>query len=156
VKTLIRLTILAVLFAFAPRARAAGEITGTVAGYVYDPTGAALSEVPLTITGTNLQQPQSRTTGDDGRYQFGLLPPGEDYAITVEVPGFTPIKQENIVVRLGQTTPVDIHLQVMTETGTQAQTFEIVEKVNPVMNPDSAQSVAVINAEKAAMTPIFH
>ena len=145
---------LALLFA-ASRARAAGEITGAVAGYVYDPTGAALSEVPLTISGTSLQQPQSRTTGDDGRFEFNLLPPGEDYVIEVEVPGFTPIKQENIVVRLGQTTPVDVRLQVMTEQGA-AQTFEIVEKVNPVMNPDSAQSVAVINAEKAAMTPIFH
>src|SRR5205807_2181571 len=32
----------------------------------------------------------------------------------------------------------------------------IVEKSNPVMNPDSAQTVAVITAEKAAQTPIFH
>ena len=155
-KTFQKLLIALALLLAASRARAAGEITGAVAGYVYDPTGAALSEVPLTIHGTNLQQPQSRTTGDDGRYDFNLLPPGEDYVLEVEVPGFTPIKQTNIVVRLGQTTPVDVHLQVMTESSATAQTFEIVEKVNPVMNPDSAQSVAVINAEKAAMTPIFH
>jgi hypothetical protein len=137
------------------RARAAGEITGSVAGYVYDPTGAALSEVPLTISGTALQGPMNRTTGDDGRYEFDLLPPGEDYVIEVNVPGFTPLRQQGIHVRLGQTTPVDINLTVLTEEAA-AQTYEIVEKSNPVMNPDSAQTVAVITAEKAAETPIFH
>src|SRR5207244_9936282 len=77
-----------------PRAgRAAGEITGRVAGYVYDPTGAALSEVPLTIHGTALQQPVSRTSGDDGRYEFENLPVGEDYVLEVNVPGFTPIRE---------------------------------------------------------------
>ena len=139
----------------ATSARAAGEITGGVAGYVYDPTGAALSEVPLTISGTALQQPQSRTTGDDGRFEFGVLPPGEDYAIEVNVPGFTPIRQQGIKVRLGQTATVDINLSVLTEAAA-AQTYEIVEKSNPVLNPDSAQTVAVITAEKAAETPIFH
>jgi hypothetical protein len=132
------------------------ELDGRVAGYVYDPTGAALSEVPLTISGTALLQPMSRTSGDDGRYEFDLLPPGEDYVIEVNVPGFTPIRETGIKVRLGQTTASDIHLSVLTEGAASAQTYEIVEKVNPVMNPDSAQAVAVITAEKAAMTPSFH
>ena len=138
------------------RAHAAGELTGRVAGYVYDPTGAALSEVPLTIHGTALQQPMSRTTGDEGRFEFENLPPGEDYVVEVNVPGFTPIRQTGIKVRLGQTTISDVHLTVVTEAAATAQTYEIVEKANPVLNPDSAQMVAVITSEKAAETPIFH
>lgn len=149
-----KIALVVLLLGVAGRVRAA-ELNGTVAGYVYDPTGAALSEVPLTISGPALPQPMSRTTGDDGRYEFTLLPPGEDYVIEVNVPGFTPIRQQGIKVRLGQTTTIDIHLTVLTEQAA-AQTYEIVEKANPILNPDSAQAVAVIDAEQAAEKPSFH
>jgi hypothetical protein len=153
VKNFVKILLALSLSAFA--AHAAGEITGSVSGYVYDPTGAALSEVPLTISGTALQKPIQRTTGDDGRFTFDLLPPAEDYVIEVNVPGFTPTRETGIKVRLGQTTVSDVRLTILTEAAA-AQTYNIVEKVNPVMNPDSAQSVAVITAEKAAQTPLFH
>ena len=92
-----RLSLLTLLL-LAPAGARAAEIAGRVAGYVYDPTGAALSEVPLTISGSSLQQPMSRTSGDDGRYEFQNLPPGSDYTIEVEVPGFSPIKETGITV----------------------------------------------------------
>ncbi|MBS2022154.1 MAG: TonB-dependent receptor [Deltaproteobacteria bacterium] len=133
---------------------AATETTGRVEGYVYDPTGAALSEVPLTISGSAMQGQKTTTTGDDGRYGFTGLEPAEDYVVEVNVPGFTPIQLKGIKVRLGQATINDINLTVLTEQAA-AQTFQIIEKVNPVLNPDTATAVAVIDAEKAAMTPIF-
>jgi hypothetical protein len=135
-------------------ALAAGENYGRVSGYVYDPTGTPLSEVPLTISGPALQQPISRTSGEDGRFEFGQLPPGEGYALEVKVEGFTPIKKTGIIIRLGQTTPVDVKLEVLTETQAVA-TYEIVEKVNPIINPDSAQTGAVVTSEKVASIPVF-
>lgn len=153
-KTRNLLGLLALAALCAGRARAS-EITGRVAGYVYDPTGAALSEVPLTLSGPALQQPMSRTTGDDGRYEFANVPPGGNYVIEVSVPGFSPIKETGIAVVLGQTTPLDVKLTVMTEENAAA-TYEIHEKVNPLLNPDSAESVNVITAEKAAESPVFH
>jgi Carboxypeptidase regulatory-like domain len=146
---------LALALAFAPRAHAIGEITGRIAGYVFDPTGAALSEVPLTLTGSQLAVAIERSTGDEGKFEFDNLPVGDDYVLEVNVPGFQPVRLAAVNVRLGQTTPADIHLQIQAE-GQASQTFTIIEKVNPVINPDSAQSVAVIDAEKAAQTPIFH
>jgi len=136
-------------------ALAAGENYGRVAGYVYDPTGAPLAEVPLTISGPALQRPISRTSGEDGRFEFVQLPPGEGYELEVKVEGFTPIKKTGIIVRLGQATAVDVKLEVLTETQAVA-TYEIVEKVNPILNPESAQTGAVLTAEKAASTPIFN
>ncbi|WNG32709.1 TonB-dependent receptor [Archangium violaceum] len=136
-------------------ALAAGENYGRVSGYVYDPTGTPLSEVPLTLSGPALQQPIARTSGEDGRFEFGQVPPGEGYVLEVSVEGFTPIKKTGIIVRLGQNTPVDVKLEVFTETQAVA-TYEIVEKVNPIINPDSAQTGAVLTAEKVASTPIFN
>ena len=144
-----------VSLALASPAFAAGEITGRISGYVYDPTGAPLAEVPLTLTSTSLLRPQSRSSGEDGRFEFVGLPPGEDYVLEVNVPGFVPQRRAGITVRLGQTTPLDVRLTVLTETQS-VETFQIVERVNPVLNPDSAAAVAVITAEKAAASPIFH
>jgi len=136
-------------------ALAAGENYGRVSGYVYDPTGTPLAEVPLTISGPALQQPIARTSGEDGRFEFGQVPPGEGYVLEVQVEGFAPIKKKGIIVRLGQNTPVDVKLEVLTETNAVA-TYEITEKVNPIINPDSAQTGAVMTAEKAAATPVFN
>ncbi|WP_002623816.1 TonB-dependent receptor [Cystobacter fuscus] len=136
-------------------ALAAGENYGRLSGYVYDPTGTPLSEVPLTLSGPALQQPQERSSGEDGRYEFPLVPPGEGYTLEVKVEGFTPIKLTNISVRLGQTTPVDVKLEVFTETQAVA-TYEITERVNPIINPDSAETGAVVTAEKAASTPVYN
>ncbi len=144
---------LAVVLAGAP-AWAAGEITGRLTGFVYDPTASGLGEVPLTLRGSALMKPLTRTSGDDGHYEFPLLPPGNDYVLEVDVPGFAPIRKTRIVVELGRTTSVDVKLDVMTET--TAATYEIVEKVNPIMAADSAQSTTVVTAEKASQTPVFH
>jgi hypothetical protein len=148
------LMLLALVATLPVPALAAGQNYGRLAGYVYDPTGAALAEVPLTVSGPAMQQPQSRTSGEDGRFEFDTLPPGEEYVLEVKVEGFTPIKRKGIVIRLGQTTPLDVKLEVLTETQAVA-TYEIVEKVNPIINPESAQMGAVMTAEKAEMTPIF-
>src|SRR5438309_11132787 len=110
----IRTAMMAVLAVAGP-AFAAGELFGRVGGYVYDPTGAPLAEVPLTLKGSHLLQPQQRTSGEEGRFEFPEVPPGEDYSLEVTVPGFASIRQAKILVLLGQTTPVDVHLQVFTE-----------------------------------------
>jgi len=140
--------------AFPGAALAVGETTGSVSGYVYDPTNAPLSDVPLTISGPALLAPISRVSDENGRFTFSPLPPGDGYAIEVKVPGYTPIRQTGISVRLGQTSSVDVNLTVLTETSA-AQTFQIVEKVNPIMNTESTQAATVVTAEKAAGTPQF-
>jgi hypothetical protein len=136
-------------------ALAAGENYGQISGYVYDPTGAPLSEVPLTLTGSAQQRPQTTVSGEDGRFEFALVPPGDNYAVEVKVEGFTPIKKTGITVLLGKATGVDVKLEVLTESQAVA-TYEIVTQVNPLINPDSAQTGAVLTADKASATPVFN
>jgi hypothetical protein len=149
--------VLFVLMGLVPRdGYAAGEISGRVSGYVYDPTGAPLGMVPLTLRSHALMQTLERTSDDSGKFEFPSLPPADDYLLEVNIPGFKPVKKGGIGVALGQTTPIDVHLVVGNESGQEAATFEIVEKVNPALNPDSAQTSAVVTHEKAESTPVFH
>jgi hypothetical protein len=136
-------------------ALAVGETSGRVTGYVYDPTGSALSEVPVTISGPLLMRPIHRVSRDDGRFEFDDLPPGGGYVLEVTVQGFTPIKETGISVEVGRSSTADVHLTVFTEAQ-PAETIQMVEKVNPVINPDSTSKVSVVTIEKAATTPIFN
>ena len=86
--------------------------TGSIAGTVTDPSGAAVPEITLTATSPNLIQPQSATTGRDGHYLILNLPPGK-YTISVGADkGFAKFEQDNVDVNLGKTSPGDIQLQL--------------------------------------------
>jgi hypothetical protein len=135
-------------------ARAVGEITGRLGGFVYvAATKDGLAGVTLKIRSKQLiGGEQSTTTADDGSYDFQNLPPGT-YELTANIEGFTPVRLTNIQVNAGQKAPVDIALQIGAPQ--QAETYQIIEKVNPVLNPESAVAVTTVSNEKASKTPVF-
>src|SRR6266852_250366 len=94
------------LAVFATGAMAQSSTTGSIEGIVTDPNGAAVKGATVTVTSPNLITPQTATTGDDGRYQIGALPPGK-YKIAVEASGFAKSEQDNISVNLGHTSSGD-------------------------------------------------
>ena len=94
-KGLCRTTLLA-LGLTALTAHAAGEIGGHIAGYVFDPTGSPLGEVPLTLHSKAMMQPLNRTSDETGKFEFPILPPADDYVLEVNIPGFTPVKKAGI------------------------------------------------------------
>ncbi|MGZ3460877.1 MAG: carboxypeptidase regulatory-like domain-containing protein, partial [Archangium sp.] len=139
-----------------PTTHAASDTTGRVAGWVYAPVGGgALSEVSVSLGGPKMPQPLQATTDNNGHYEFGELPVGGDYVLEVNVPGFTPIRQPGIKVLAGQTTPVDITLQQLTESAPGA-TYALVEKVSPVLNPDSAQAALTLESERVERIATTH
>ncbi len=132
---------------------AAGETTGRIAGTVFDASGAPLGLMPLTLKSAALLGPKYREAGEDGRFEFDSLPPGTDYVLSIDVAGFAPVRHSGIVVNLGRTTAIDVHLKEVTIEG---EVTEIVAKANPVMDTSSTQATTVITFEKAAQTPVFH
>lgn len=134
-------------------ARATGETTGRVSGYVSDPTGMAVWGATLTLHGPALQRPMKRQSDENGRYVFENVPVGQKYIIDIELPGFEPQKRRAINVLLGQTTAVDIQLDL--PTATAGETYEIKEQRTPAINPESARTGAEIGIEKATMLPLF-
>ena len=143
------------LLALPTRAWAIGEVTGRIGGVVtIAGTSDGLAGVQLTASSKALiGPPRTTTTTDDGSYTFQDLPPGR-YELTVRMEGFAPILQKNIIVNAGDRAPVDIHLQVQT-TPQENQTYQIIEKINPILNPDSAAAVTVIKNEQITRAPTF-
>jgi Carboxypeptidase regulatory-like domain len=52
-----------------------GQATTSVRGAVVDPSGGAVSGATVTLTNTESKIERKIATGEDGAYQFSLLPP---------------------------------------------------------------------------------
>jgi outer membrane receptor protein involved in Fe transport len=106
------LFVLAFMSLVLPAALAQTSTTGSIAGTVTDPSGAAVPDIMVTATSPNLIQPKSATTDSNGRYSMLGLPPGK-YSISVAAEkGFAKFEQNNVEVNLGRTTSGDLQLQV--------------------------------------------
>jgi hypothetical protein len=123
-RQLIPLVVLVVLsagFAFAQE-----ETTGTLFGRVLDETGAVLPGA--TVTMASEQGTRTVVTDERGRFLLPYLTPGR-YSARVELPGFAPLLQENIEVRLGQRTELVFTLRLgqVTETVTVLESSPTVD-----------------------------
>jgi hypothetical protein len=86
--------------------------TGSILVKAIDPQGAVMPGVTVTISSSVLVAgSMSAVTDAGGVNRFPSLVPGT-YAIKVELSGFQTINRENIVVLVGQTTPVDFSMKV--------------------------------------------
>ena len=94
--------------------------TGTIQGLVTDKTGAVVQGANITIVLTTTNEERNTTSDSAGRYLIPFVQPG-NYTVSVEAKGFRPAKQENIVVQVSETRPVDFKLDV----GTVSQTIEV-------------------------------
>ena len=103
--------VLFVLFGLAS-VPAFAQQTGTLSGVVKDAQGAVLPGVTVTASSPSLiGGARTAVSGDTGAYQLASMPPGS-YVVTYELTGFTTLKREAVVVRVAQTTRLDVDLAV--------------------------------------------
>ena len=102
-----------VLIAVALAAPALAQVqTGSILVKAADEQGAAMPGVSITISSPVLVAgTMTAVTDAGGVYRFPSLVPGT-YAVKTELSGFQTITRENIVVLVGQTTPVDFSMKV--------------------------------------------
>jgi Carboxypeptidase regulatory-like domain/TonB dependent receptor/TonB-dependent Receptor Plug Domain len=81
-------------------AASAQETTGTLVGRVEDGQGLIVPGVTVTAIGS--QGDRVTITDDRGAFTFPFLTPGT-YAVRAELSGFSPLMQDGVEVRLGQT-----------------------------------------------------
>ncbi len=85
--------------------------TATLQGTVQDASGAFVPDAKVTITNVNTNETVQLTTDSTGRYLRPFLPPGT-YTIAVEKEGFRTVRQENVVLNVGQNRTVNLTLEV--------------------------------------------
>jgi len=112
----VRKRIFAVLFAAFLILAASGvawsqTVQGVITGTITDPTGAVVPGATVTITNVGTNASQTATTGSDGSYRFGLVPPGA-YTVEVKAANFAVVRASGIVVEASQTVPFSVKLEL--------------------------------------------
>jgi hypothetical protein len=112
----------AFLLCFCTPVRVLGQAasTGTVAGAVIDPTGAAVAGAAVTLIDPATNDSRKTTTNDAGRYLFANVPPAT-YNVTINKTGFRVTRFSNQVVTVGSA----LTLNATMELGSVSQTVEV-------------------------------
>ena len=134
--------------ALVPASTAAQVQTGSILVRVVDEQGGAMPGVAVTITSPALVAgTASGLTDEGGVNRFPSLPPGT-YSVKVDLQGFQTIIRENVVVQVGQTTPVDLSMRV----ATVAETITV-SGASPVIDTTSANVAVNLSEQLLQATP---
>ena len=123
---------LTVLALFAGVSVGAAQVqTGDINGRVADNTGAVLPGVTVTATSPALISPLVAVTSATGTYSFPRVPIGT-YTIRFELPGFSTLVRENVVVTIGFNATINADLQISSvqETVTVSGQSPVVDTKN--------------------------
>ena len=126
-----------------------GTDTALLRGTVTDASGAVVPNASVTMTNIATKVAEKRTTDQSGRYIFQDLKPAS-YTATVEVTGFKTLVRENIVLRVGQQSDLDLSL----ELGNMAQTVEVSAET-PLLNTVSAALGTDISSQYISAMPLL-
>jgi hypothetical protein len=122
--------------------------TGSILVKANDAQGAIVPGVQVTISSPMLVSGQMTSTTDaSGTTRFPSLPPGT-YAVKVELQGFQTVIRENIVVAVGQTTPVDLAMSMAT-----LQESVTVTGASPVIDTTNANVNVTLSQDLLQKTP---
>jgi hypothetical protein len=100
------------LLAAGPTALAQVTETGTIEVIVQDSSGAAVPGVTVVATAADTLTKREAVTDAEGRARLVGLAPSTTYVVSAELTGFRPARNENILVRAGQTASIRIALAV--------------------------------------------
>jgi hypothetical protein len=127
----------------------AQEPIGSIEGTVMDPQGAIVQGATVTVRNSATNFSRSATSGDNGRYRISQLPPGT-YEVKVAGTNFKTSVISDVVVAVGQTLPLDVHLEV----GGASETVTVIGSGDaPIDRTDNTVS-GVINTRQIQNLPL--
>ena len=144
----ILLIALAVLGAFAPRARAQAVAIAELDGYVTDPSGQAIVGAQVKATEVDKGQVRDTVSEATGRYALPDLPVG-NYKLEVSAPGFKTYVQTGIILQVASNVTVNVPMQI----GAVSESIRV--EANAAMVETKENSVAqVINEQSLIDLPL--
>jgi hypothetical protein len=87
------------------------RLNGSLKGKITDTEGFPLPGAFVYVSSPDLLGIRTYITSDTGTIRLPSLPPGQ-YKIMVEMPGFKAVNIENIIIRIGKTTTINITLEM--------------------------------------------
>src|SRR5579875_1390664 len=125
-------------------AQAGGE--GAIQGRIVDQTGAVVPLATVTAVNEATGVATTRQSTNTGDYTISPLPPGV-YTVKVVAKGFAVLLQEHVTVDATQTTGLDLHLKV----GTQSQQVTVSAAPPALDTTDGTLSETMENKQYAAL-----
>jgi Carboxypeptidase regulatory-like domain/TonB-dependent Receptor Plug Domain/TonB dependent receptor len=132
----------------APSAARAQFDSGTVVGTVRDASGAVVPAAKVTLTSVATGISVSKTSGDDGNYEFPAVKPGM-YVVTAEKAGFALALVDNVQLQVGARLRVDLQMPV----GQVTEKVEVTA-AQPLIETDSSQRGQVITGDQTRALPL--
>ncbi len=109
-RTALRLFLFSFVLLGSARLFAQATASGNIVGTVTDPTGAAVPNASVNVSSKASNTQRTVTTNGAGEFRFDLLPIGT-YNITVQAPGFSAAKADNLELLVGTTLTANLPLQ---------------------------------------------
>jgi hypothetical protein len=112
---------------------------GAIGGTVTDPSDKVVPGATVSAVNVATNRKASATADEGGRYVIVRLEPGT-YTVEVSFQGFSTYRQENVIVEVGRTTPIDAKLGLASQSTTVVATAEA-----PVITTDRPDLTTNIN-----------
>jgi hypothetical protein len=123
---------------------AAQSITGSLAGSIADPSGAAIASASLKLRSLATGVERSAPANEAGRFFFGSLQPGE-YVLQVEASGFKKLERPRINVTAAESLNLG---EIRLEVGQVTETVEV-QAQGAVIQTRTAERAGVITGSQA-------
>lgn len=123
--------------------------TATITGRVTDPSGAVVPNVAVTVVQTDTNFQSSTVTNAEGLFRVQSLQPGQ-YRITFEAGGFRRMVRDNVELRVGDTLPVDVALQV----GNVEDSVEVTG-TTPLLETETSATGTVMEGTMLHKLPLY-
>jgi hypothetical protein len=112
-------------------AHSQGATTGSLSGVVSDPNGDPMPGVTVTATLTTTGTRYATVTDASGVFRMSNVKVGSPYEVVASLSGFKTQSVNNVVVRLGDDTNLEIGLQLEAATGE----IVVVSESSPLISP---------------------
>jgi hypothetical protein len=149
-------TLLTGLFVFVVGLLSAGPVasaqgvgsSGDIRGSVTDPAGALIPKAIIVAEDVEKGIRRTSVTDANGQYEFTGLPP-TTYRVTVKISGFQTEILRDVVVNVGQTVILDIHMKI-----SAGQEMIEVSTEPPVVETERGHQADTLNEQYIANLPI--